>query len=387
MRIAYCTNVRLPSERAHGHQVAAVCDALADLGHAVTIFAPFRRNPVQDDYWTYYGAKRDVQLTYLGRFDPIDRVFFPGVIALWTLNALLRRALRRAFAAGSFDLLYTRSPALLPALLKAGIPTALELHRLPRLGRRALVRRCNRCRIVACLTTPMRDELVSWGVDPLRVIIAGDAVDPAFLRELPSREEAVKKWQIPSGVTVIGYAGQLRSMGLSKGIEVLLQAVEILANRGFPVHALIAGGPETVRGEFERGLSQAIRSHVTFAGTLPHRDIPFIFASADVLAYPAPASDHPFYRRDTSPLKLFEYMAAGKPIVSADLPPVRDILDEHSALLVSPGDADAFAGAIERVIREPHEARKRADKARALVTQHSWQERMRRIIKAATVQA
>ena len=56
MRIAYCTNVRLPSERAHGHQVAQVCDALAHLGHDVTIFAPYRDNEVTEDYWMYYGA-------------------------------------------------------------------------------------------------------------------------------------------------------------------------------------------------------------------------------------------------------------------------------------------------------------------------------------------
>lgn len=47
MRIAYCTNIRLPSERAHGHQVAAVCDALVKLGHDVTIFAPFRKTSLQ----------------------------------------------------------------------------------------------------------------------------------------------------------------------------------------------------------------------------------------------------------------------------------------------------------------------------------------------------
>ncbi len=82
MRIAYCTNVRLPSERAHGHQVAQVCDALAALGHDVTVVAPFRRNTIHADYWSYYGADRRVNLAHLGSFDPIDHSVIPKVLQL-----------------------------------------------------------------------------------------------------------------------------------------------------------------------------------------------------------------------------------------------------------------------------------------------------------------
>lgn len=62
MKIAYCTNVRLPTERAHGRQIASVCDALGILGHEVQIFAPYRRNLVKESYREYYSAHKKVEL-------------------------------------------------------------------------------------------------------------------------------------------------------------------------------------------------------------------------------------------------------------------------------------------------------------------------------------
>ncbi len=385
MRIAYCTNVRLPSERAHGHQVAQVCDALAQLGHDVTIYAPFRRSIVQEDYWTYYGANRSVQLLHLGYFDPIGRAFFPEIIALWMLNFFLRRNLRKALSSMDIDLVYTRSPVLLSQVLKTGLPVVLELHSLPRWLRRSFVRSCNRCRLIVCLTFSMRDELVSWGVDVARVIVEGDAVNLERFAALPSRTEARARWGIAADVPVIGYTGQLESMGLSKGLPELLGAAALLLERGESVYFLLAGGPDSARERMENSLPAALSGRVIFTGILSRSDVPMIAAAADVLVYPAPASDHPFYRRDTSPLKIYEYMATGKPVIAADLPPVRDILDASTAILVPPGDVEALADAIESIVADPTAAEERAVAARRRVAGHSWTERMRRILDAATV--
>src|SRR3989338_5554403 len=186
MRIAYCTNVRLPSERAHGHQIAQVCDALSALGHEVTVYAPYRKNVITQDYWSYYGARKEVRLTHLGLFDPIDAPL-PGFLQLWLLNWQLRRRLYRELSSGRFAVLYTRTPALLSVLLKTGMPTVLELHQLPRRDRSSFVAQCKRCAVVACLTSPMRDALITWGVPAEKVIVEGDAVDPVRFASLPDR--------------------------------------------------------------------------------------------------------------------------------------------------------------------------------------------------------
>src|SRR3989344_5490551 len=176
MRIVYCTNVRLPSERAHGHQVARVSDALTGLGHEVEIFAPYRRNPIQNNYWDFHKADTRVKLTHLGSFDPIDWPI-PKFLQLFLLNLQFRRALCKKLQMQKYAITYTRSPALLPALLKTAIPVVLELHTLPKRGQKNFVSLCNQCTLIVCLTTPMRNELLSWGVNAKKVIVESDAID------------------------------------------------------------------------------------------------------------------------------------------------------------------------------------------------------------------
>ena len=392
MRIAYCTNVRLPSERAHGHQVARVCDALANLGHAVEIIAPRRcDNPVQEDFWTFHGVDRRVGLTYTSSFDGIACRLTPGPLGLALTTWSYAHYARHKILEGNFDLLYTRTPEILPMLLSSKIPVILELHKLPRFRRSTFVRRCNRCKLISCLTSPMRNELVSWGVDSERVIVEPDAVDLARFAILEGEalndpnSEAPIRLSAPGSAgnrtrATIGYAGQLESMGLSKGIPELLDAFTIFRTQN-PAARLMLAGPRTPNDALMRRIETS--PGVTYRGLLSQVQIPAFLSACRVLAYPAPASRHPYYIRDTSPLKLFEYMAAKKPIVTADLPPIRDILGETTAIFCRPGDPADLARAIAEVLDHPEEASKRAARAWERVQEHTWEKRMRRILGAA----
>lgn len=387
MRIAYCTNVRLPSERAHGHQVARVCDALMKLGHEVHIFAPYRRNPIKDDYWSFHKADRKVQLTYLGKFDPIDCHFLPKFFQLFLLNAQLRWCLRCPFPPAplpalqcgeGFDLLYTRTPARLATLLQANIPVVLELHTLPKRSVHRFVGLCHRCKLIVCLTSPMSDELVRFGVKEEKVIVEPDAVDlEQFQRRGVAGCAPTTLLSNAQEKPIIGYVGQLSSMGLSKGISELLDALLMLRRKGKNVHALIAG-PQAADTSLMRRIEN--EEGVTYRGFVPHEEIPELLEGCDLLVFPAPASTHPFFQRDTSPLKIFEYMAARKPIVAADLPPLRDILSEETAFLCKPGDPKSLADAIERVLQNPQEVEAKAERAWKVVQEHTWEKRMQRIL-------
>jgi glycosyltransferase involved in cell wall biosynthesis len=121
-------------------------------------------------------------------------------------------------------------------------------------------------------------------------------------------------------------------------------------------------------------------AYVRYCDFLPWEVIPSFLAACDILVYPAPKSNHPFFQRDTSPLKIFEYMAARKPIVMADLPPLRDILSEATAFLCEPGDPESLADAIERALKHPEEAQAKAERAWEIVQEHTWEKRMRRIM-------
>ncbi len=383
MRIAYCTTVRLPTERAHGHQISAVCNALEKLGHEVTIFAPFRNNTLSEDFWTYHGVPRTIALERLGSFDPINNPFFPGVTALWVLTAFFRRLLGRRLIGSSFHIILTRSPSLLSTLLSTGLPVVLELHKLPQWRRTHFVRLCLRCRLIVCLTSVMRTELISWGVPPDRVIVEGDAVDVSFFAKMPSVQVARRQWNIPSDAFVVGYAGSIATMGLSKGVDQLLEAMSILREQKHDVLALIAGGPQSFVADLQQNVrAKNLETAVFLLGQIPHNAIPFVYAASDCLVYVAPSGRHPYFQRDTSPLKIFEYMAAKRAIISADLPPIHDVLDEKTAIFYPPGNVKALADAIREVQVSSQRAQERTGIAYSRVQEHSWEKRMMRILSA-----
>ncbi len=219
MHIAYCTNVRLPSERAHGHQIAQVCDALAKLGHTVTIFAPVRANTITENYHQYYKAEKGVSIEYVKGFDAphfAKRFFSLGFLGLLISNATLRKNISVALKSRNFDAIYTRTPALMSSLLKTSVPIILELHQLPRWSRRIFVRHCNQCRTVVCLTSIMKETLRSWGIDEKKLTVEPDGVDLARFASMHITTAARAHFNLTTSRTVVGYVGRLKTLGMEK---------------------------------------------------------------------------------------------------------------------------------------------------------------------------
>lgn len=108
------------------------------------------------------------------------------------------------------------------------------------------------------------------------------------------------------------------------------------------------------------------------------KELPANQAAADVLVLPNTGTDETSVRF-TSPLKLFTYMASGRPIVASDLPSIREVLDEQSAYLVTPDDAQALARGITRALSDTGG---RSARAFQLVQRYSWDERARGILAA-----
>jgi len=384
VHITYVTHTRFPTEKAHGFQVASVCQALARLGHTVTLLTPTVGNAIKEDPLAYYGMPSSVfSVVRLQNFDALSSRWVPGKLAFLIAMHSFRHALSAFLHLHHTDLFYARTPQVLPPLLATGIPVVLELHTLPRMARRTFLMRCRRCKAVICLTRTMRDVLVTWGLDAKHILVEGDAVDLLRFRALPHREEAKALWLIPHDRTVIGYIGSLVTVdALEKGARELLDAVALLRAQGRMVFGWIVGGPNVWREKYiqearTRGLTE---DDVRLEGIIPFAAASSALRSCDVLVYPAPTSRHPYFIRDTSPLKLFEYMAAGRPIVCADLPPLRDVVDESVVRFCIPGDPQSLADALTWVLDHPEEAERMAERAKERVHPYSWEARMQRIL-------
>ncbi|MGH9411604.1 MAG: glycosyltransferase family 4 protein, partial [Vicinamibacterales bacterium] len=172
----------------------------------------------------------------------------------------------------------------------------------------------------------------------------------------------------------IGYAGHLYPW---KGVEMIIEAALALPD----ARALIVGGhdrePDLERLKvYARDLDCA--DGVEFTGAVPPADVARHLARADALVLPNRRSA--ISDRFTSPLKLFEYMTAGRPIVASDLPSIREVLThERNALLAEAGNPHAFVAAITRLKDDRALGARLAAQARADVVDYTWAKRAERL--------
>ncbi len=144
--------------------------------------------------------------------------------------------------------------------------------------------------------------------------------------------------------TVVFYHGQLHSC---QYVRVLLQAIKIMdqAVLSIPLKFMIAGSGSELLSLQDYCRELGLGQKVIFTGFVPHADIPDHIAAADICV--APFEDNEV-TRCKSPLKIVEYMAAGKPVVASDVGEVRMMLD-GAGLLVPPGNPCEIAREVLRL--------------------------------------
>ncbi len=385
-RLIYAANNRLPTEKAHGLQIVQMAEALAGAGYNVTLVTARRRNTPAlrgvRDLWAYYGVARSFAVRRLPCLDLIDSVpprwqLVP--FALQTLTYLIALAVwllpRRA------DVIFTRDVwiAVLARVVKPRAALVYEVHQLHEsaIGRRAqawVVRRA----CVVPVTAHLADRLRERGAR--RVQIEHDGVRAARFDELPTREDAKAALGLPPDAFVLGYVGQLHTMGMGKGLDTLIDAVAWAAGHGAAVDLLLVGGPEVgveaLRAQWVARGRPDERLHAV--GQVAPGEVPRYLAAMDAGALPLPWTEHFAYY--ASAIKLFEYMAAGCAVLASDLPGTAEVVrDGESALLCPPGDAAAFGAAIVRLAHDPALRARLAAQARRDVLAYTWEARAGRI--------
>lgn len=219
---------------------------------------------------------------------------------------------------------------------------------------------------------------------PVRTLVLHDAA-PAGIVPLPLNQrrtrllelfpQACGKWR-----QVCGYFGHLYA---GRGVEV----IEAMADKRPDVLFLVFGGNES---DVAARRQANTRPNLHYMGHVPHPIAQEAMRSMDVLLMPYQKSvSIGIAGHDTaqwmSPIKMFEYMASGVPIISSDLPVLREVLEEgRNAFLVSPNDPQAWVGAVDRLAREPGLAAQVGATAHAdYQKRHTWSVRACHLLEAA----
>jgi glycosyltransferase involved in cell wall biosynthesis len=284
----------------------------------------------------------------------------------------LEERLDRFGAAALYERLALHSAAGSAAARRLGIPHLVELNAplLEEAGRYRtlaqpevadlLERSVLRCAdLVLAVSEPLASYARGRGVPRVAVCPNGVDVDRFAL-------VAARSLRPASAV----FTGTLRPW---HGIDTLAEAWRLLGTSAPPL-TVVGDGPG-------RAVLEQVGARMT--GALPHADVPRVLEAADIGIAPYAADAPPYF----SPLKLFEYLAAGLAVVAAEIPGVTELVDERTAVLVPPGDPEALAGAVAALAADQRRRVRLGRSGRALAEQNTWRHRARRILAAARAEA
>lgn len=363
MKIVYLTNVRMPTEKAHGLQTVKMCEALAEGGINVLLVAPQRGADLKNNLFDFYGVKKNFSFL---RMPSLDFVRF-GKAGFFISAILFLFTARIYLFFKSYDVLYVRDPL-------AGLffrDFILELHNLPDSAGFVYKYLLSQAGRIAALTSFIKNELIRLGIPADKIIVLPDAVD---LKEFDidiSKNEARKKFGLPQDKKIVLYTGSF-FLHDWKGIETLFGAARIL---GLDFLFVMVGIHPWEIKEVEPQLP----ANVLLISYLPHKMIPYYLKSADFLALPNKGGEK-ISEEYTSPLKLFEYMASKRPIISSDLPSLREILTEKEAVFFEAGNQNDLAKAIQKTVGDQRLGEQLSYNAYEKVKGYTWDDRVKKII-------
>lgn len=374
MRVIYVSTGNVPSRWAHTFQIMKMAEALAGRVADLELLTAGSWWPgvgSRVDLANWYGVEARFRVRRLPvhpfRRDPFFRHFesrrFDLAAAAW---CRLKRP----------DLVYSRSPRAGARCVRMGLPTVIENH--TDTGSRFFapileVAKDPALRAVVTVSEALRDDYEKAGIPAEKLLCWPDAVDLRRFEALPERGEARRRLSLPVRSPLALYCGHFYP---EKGVETVLEAAPLAPAVNF---ALVGGWPEDLA---ERSVRARQRHNVMLRPFVPNTEVPLQLAAADVLLLPNSAR-HP-QARTTSPLKLFEYMAARRPVIASRIPALEGLLRHgENAWLVEPDSPRALADAVRELCAKRELADRLAADAALEVARFTWERRATEILEFA----
>jgi glycosyltransferase involved in cell wall biosynthesis len=342
-------------------------------GHDVTLFAPKAADFDGDlsALWERYGIDVPFPIQFIKGWKPL-RWHDIALQSAWKA--------RRAHA----EVVFARS--VLQAMYASwfGIPTIFDAHgppgtRMAKLYLQLLFsgRGFRRLSVVTNTLKSVYLESYPRQLTPDQVVVDPNGIDIEQFASMMNVEEARKRLNLSQRFTV-GYAGHMYP---GRGVDLIIE----LAKRMPDIQFLLIGGTDSDIAHWRAHAYDYDITNMLFMGFVPNGSLPDYYAACDVLLMPyqrtvavyGGVGDSAAYM---SPMKMFEYMASERLIVSSDLPVLHDVLSENNAVLCNPENVSQWRAAIERAMNNPDWAREVAKQARRDVARYTWIQRARRLL-------
>lgn len=365
MKIVCIAASFVPSNTANSIQVVKAAHALAEVGHDVCLIVP-GNNPVSwENLKNHYGLRQPFEIQWLHENLAFKRYdfAFKAVQAGQRMDA---------------ELIYTWALQAAVLSLWRGIPTVLELH--DRVTGRIgpwLFRQFWKSKTKKRLLTnskALKTRLISdfdLATHQEEILVAPNGVELERYENLPGPEEARNRLGLAAGFTV-GYTGHFYA---GRGMQLMFDLAKALPKINF---LWVGGQPEDV-SLWENRAKSAGLANLCLTGFVDNAALPLYQAAADVLMMPyeqkIEGSGGGNSADIASPMKMFEYMAAGRAIISSDLPVIHEVLDAATAVFCPPQE---FASWKEALIELKNNEEKRIElgkAARSYSQAYTWKNR------------
>ena len=366
-KVTYLSASKLPSTQANGIHVMEMCSALSRSACEVTLHAALDQDV--DEHKIFYSYGKDRTFSLKG----VRRVNLPilGSILYGLASAI-------QLISKEVDLIYARCPHSVFFSLWKRAPFIYEAHDIPNRKLRrvleAIIFKSKHLARIAVISKALKDDYLSMfpSIDPSMIEVLPDGAN------VPSESSADSFCLARSGSKeklVVGYFG---SFYPGKGVEMASQLAERMGDLEFQ----IVGG---TREQIEMYSSTA-SENTLYGERIDHREVFKRMRQVDILILPAgkkiEAHGGGNIAKYTSPLKLFEYMSAGRPIICSELPVLAEVItDGKNGLMASPDSIEAWVAAIERLKDENLRSRLAEAALLDLSALYSWDVRARKIIE------
>ncbi|HEX9332222.1 MAG TPA: glycosyltransferase family 4 protein [Anaerolineales bacterium] len=364
MNIVAIAGSTIPSDTANSLQVMKACQALAQLKHEVILLAPGSEN-ISVNLQTHYGLQTEFPIEWLSSSS--RRIF--------TWNAVRRARTLKA------DLIYSWFPQSAVFGLLSRLPVIFEIHIQPTglfgpVWHRAFANLRGRKRLASITRALVNVLELDFDIkfSAAEVVVAPNGVDLERFASLPEPIIARRQLCLPEAPTVM-CTGHLY---VGRGVELFLALAKSLPQAHF---VWVGGRPDDIKN-----WKQHVESdNITFTGFIPNRDLPLYQAAADILLMPYSrsimgSSGTTDSANVASPMKMFEYMAAGRAIVTSDLLVIREVLNKKNAVFCKPDEIKDWRIAIESLLADQARRTKLGNQARQDVQSYTWLARAERIL-------
>ena len=227
------------------------------------------------------------------------------------------------------------------------------------------------------ITKNLRDIYIEkYKVKEKQTLISPDAVDLSVFDIGATKEEARRKLNLPTDQQLIIYTGKFKTMGMDKGISDILKSLVFLPE---DIIFLAVGGSKDDIAQYQKQAEDLeIGNRVKLVGHVSQSELAIYQKAADILLMPFPFNQH--YAYYMSPLKMFEYMAAKRPIIASNLPSIKEVLNSKNSCLCQPDNPKDLSEKISFILNNKTLGESLSEQAYSDVKNYTWEKRAEGIL-------